>query len=898
MKAKCRSFRILIPRRCIPARVSSVMRRVAVGCAMSGILLLNIYSFASAAVLHVDRNNPQCSDLGQGTAQAPYCRIGAAAAVAAAGDTVVVSAGNYNEQVVVANSGTQNAPIVFTAADGASVNIFGQEYGFRISGRSWITVNGFTISDTSKNGIFIKGSPHVTISNNHVTRSGLPINGLNYYGIKLDSATDCIISGNTVDFNTDSGIYLTNGSTRNTIDGNHISYNAQQYSRAAAGMDIRGPGNIIKNNISHHNEDSGIQLRSGGGDNLVVNNLIYRNGDHGIDVSFAPGQRIIGNTVYGNPTSGINVEGSSSYTTLANNITVDNGIRSPRKDGNINITAESAVGTVIDHDLVWLSEPWIMIVWGNNDYMSLADFVAATGQEANGIEAEPNWIDPQNGNFRLMAGSPAIDSADSSADGAEPEDIDSNPRVDDASVPNTGTGPRTYDDRGAYEYQAANLPDNDPPTVVITTPDDDETVWGTVTVTAGASDNVGVVGVQFKLDGNDLYGADTTPPYSINWDSTEASEGAHTLAARACDAAGNCSDYDVTVLVDNSTDRIAPTGAVTAPAPGATVSGTVLVAADASDNVGVAGVQFKLGGANLGVEDTTAPYSVLWDSTLVGDGLVTLRAVARDAAGNEGVSSGVSVTVSNFVDTVSPEVSITAPTDGATVSGTVTVSSVASDNVGVVGVQFKLDGVNLGAEDTASPYSVSWNTLSAGDGESSLTAVARDAAGNTRESLAVTVTVDNGTSLLTFNSVADASILSSYPTTNYGTSTTLLVDNSPLTRFLIRFSVAGIGAQSVASAKLRLYCANGSNRGGDFYETADDWSEGTVTWNNAPAAGSSAVASLGPVTKKTWVEVDVTPLIAGDGTYSLLVSSPSSDGADYNSRERVGFEPQLVLMLQ
>jgi hypothetical protein len=323
-----------------------------------------------------------------------------------------------------------------------------------------------------------------------------------------------------------------------------------------------------------------------------------------------------------------------------------------------------------------------------------------------------------------------------------------------------------------------------------------------------------------------------------------------------------------------------------------------LVAADASDNVGVAGVQFKLGGVNLGVEDTTAPYSVLWDSTLVGDGLVTLTAVARDAAGNEGVSIEVSVTVSNFVDTVSPEVSITAPTDGATVSGTVTVSAVASDNVGVVGVQFKLDGVNLGAEDTAAPYSVSWNTLSAGDGESSLTAVARDAAGNTRESAAVTVTVDNGTSVLTFTSVADASILASNPTTNYGTSTTLLVDNSPLTRFLIRFAVTGIGAQSVASAKLRLYCTNGSNRGGDFYEVADDWSEGTVTWNNAPAPGSSAVASLGPVTKKTWVEVDVTPLIAGDGTYSLLVSSPSSDGADFNSKERVGFEPQLVLTLQ
>src|SRR5262249_28123429 len=59
-------------------------------------------------------------------------------------------------------------------------------------------------------------------------------------------------------------------------------------------------------------------------------------------------------------------------------------------------------------------------------------------------------------------------------------------------------------------------------------------------------------------------------------------------------------------------------------------------------------------------------------------------------------------------DTTPPTISITAPADGATVSGVVTVSANASDNIAVAGVQFKLDGVDLGAEATASPYSVSW----------------------------------------------------------------------------------------------------------------------------------------------------------------------------------------------
>jgi hypothetical protein len=94
-------------------------------------------------------------------------------------------------------------------------------------------------------------------------------------------------------------------------------------------------------------------------------------------------------------------------------------------------------------------------------------------------------------------------------------------------------------------------------------------------------------------------------------------------------------------------------------------------------------------------------------------------------------------------DTTAPTVSLTAPAGGATVSGTVTVSATAGDNVGVAGVQFKLDGVNLGTEDTTSPYSVSWDTTAATNGSHTLTAEARDAAGNSAPSSSVTVTVSN-----------------------------------------------------------------------------------------------------------------------------------------------------------
>src|SRR3989475_5467196 len=95
-----------------------------------------------------------------------------------------------------------------------------------------------------------------------------------------------------------------------------------------------------------------------------------------------------------------------------------------------------------------------------------------------------------------------------------------------------------------------------------------------------------------------------------------------------------------------------------------------------------------------------------------------------------GIESGFSNEVSIAIaDVTPPTVSMTAPAAGVTVAGTVTVSANASDNVGVAGVQFKLDGANLGAEVTTAPYTLSWNTATASNGAHTLTAVTRDAAG-------------------------------------------------------------------------------------------------------------------------------------------------------------------------
>src|SRR5262249_19788423 len=202
-------------------------------------------------------------------------------------------------------------------------------------------------------------------------------------------------------------------------------------------------------------------------------------------------------------------------------------------------------------------------------------------------------------------------------------------------------------------------------------------------------------------------------------------------------------DMNAPIGSGNPSDTTPPTVSVTAPADGSSVSGTVTVSATASDNVAVSGVQFLLDGANLGAEDTTSPYSISWDTSAL-SGSHTLSAVARDTSGNTATSAVVHVSVNNS-DTTPPTVSITSPTDGATVSNTITVSANASDNVGVTGVQFFLDGNAPGNEDTSSPYSVSWDTTTAANGTHTLTARARDAANNATTSTSVSVTASNAT---------------------------------------------------------------------------------------------------------------------------------------------------------
>ncbi|MFA6493850.1 MAG: Ig-like domain-containing protein [Candidatus Paceibacterota bacterium] len=324
---------------------------------------------------------------------------------------------------------------------------------------------------------------------------------------------------------------------------------------------------------------------------------------------------------------------------------------------------------------------------------------------------------------------------------------------------------------------ATTTPDTTLPSVSVTYPVNGATVSGTTTVTATATDNVSLAGVRFLHNDLPLGAEDTAAPYEVVWNTASSANGVHSLKAIARDTAGNIATSSaISVTVNNATstatttDTTVPNISLTAPIEGATVSGSTTLSALATDNVGVAGVKFYLSsGSLIGTEDTTQPFSVIWNSSSVSNGEHTILAVARDAAGNVATSSERTITVNNATstaDTIAPTIAITSPTTGATVYGTTTISATTTDNVGVAGVKMMVDGTMLGTEMTVAPFDIVWNTTGVANGAHSLTAIARDAAGNVATSSAVSVTVNNATSTATTTDTVAPTISITSPANN------------------------------------------------------------------------------------------------------------------------------------
>jgi hypothetical protein len=306
------------------------------------------------------------------------------------------------------------------------------------------------------------------------------------------------------------------------------------------------------------------------------------------------------------------------------------------------------------------------------------------------------------------------------------------------------------DGESMYSNEACAAPGLPALAVALTAPSSGATVDGTVSIVASAS--AGATRIDLLLDGA-LVGAYTGTSASYSWDTTTTADGAHRWTARAYDGSGvsvTSSAVDVTVSnaaapaddstapPDSSAGGAGPAPGVsvqiTAPASGATVDGTVSVTATASGNV--SRVALLLDGARVGTyRGTTATYS--WKTTKTRNGPHRWTARAYDASARTWVDSApVDVTVENVVS-----VQLTAPSPGATVEGTVTVSAVASGNVSRV--VLVLDGRRVTGS-WGTTHSYAWKTVQSPNGVHRWIALAFNRSTRQwQESAPVDVTVNN-----------------------------------------------------------------------------------------------------------------------------------------------------------
>jgi hypothetical protein len=298
----------------------------------------------------------------------------------------------------------------------------------------------------------------------------------------------------------------------------------------------------------------------------------------------------------------------------------------------------------------------------------------------------------------------------------------------------------------------------------------------------------------------------------------------------------------------------------------------------------------------------TGATGVSFNGTSVGAGNFTVVSDAKiTATVPQGATTGqISVTTPGGTGTSSTAFTVS-PSPQPTISG-------FSPPSGPVGTSVTINGSGFtGTTD------VMFNGTSVGSGNftvnSDIQITATVPQGATTGQISVTTPGGTATSstdftvtlltTLTFGPDADTFVRADNPTAHPGTKTSLTVDNAPIKHGLLRFTVSGVGSGTIQSVKLRLFCLDTADNGGDFYRVSDNsWPEKTVNWNSRPTADLTSLASLGAVTANTWYEVDLSSLVTGDGTYSIQIASTSSNGADYSTKEgAAGFAPQLVVAL-
>ena len=452
---------------------------------------------------------------------------------------------------------------------------------------------------------------------------------------------------------------------------------------------------------------------------------------------------------------------------------------------------------------------------------------------------------------------------------------------------------------------------DDAPAAAVTNPVDLSTVSGSVTVQVDATDTEDVAGsltVEVSIDGGAFTAAawnGATSRYELVWDTTLETDGAHTVDARATDSKAQTTNAtQVSVTVDNVVDE--PVVAITNPLDAGTVSGSVTIQVDATDDidpVGSLAVEVSIdGGAFTAAawNGATSRYELAWDTTLETEATHTVDARATDAGLNVGNAAQVGVTVDNDD---APAAAVTNPVDLSTVSGSVTVQVDATDTEDVAGsltVEVSIDGGAFTAaawNGATSRYELVWDTTLETDGAHTVDARATDSKAQTTNATQVSVTVDN---------VVDEPVVAITNPLDAGTvsgSVTIQVDATddidPVGSLAVEVSIDG-GAFTAAAwngATSRYELAWDTTLETEATHTVDARATDaglnvgnaaqvgvTVDNDDAPAAAVTNPVDLSTVSGSVTVQVDATDTedVAGSLTVEVSIDGGAFTAAAWN----------------
>ena len=255
-----------------------------------------------------------------------------------------------------------------------------------------------------------------------------------------------------------------------------------------------------------------------------------------------------------------------------------------------------------------------------------------------------------------------------------------------------------YDVRGrsASQQISVNIKNtDDPPSVTITSPQNNATVGGNVTIQASATDDRGIQKVEFYID-NEKKFTDMGSPYSWVWDTSNYSVGQHTIKVIAYDTSGKTASSEITVNVSHDvvTDN-PPYVSITSPQNGSTVSGEITIQISATDDIGISKVELYIG-SNKIADLTSSPYRYNLNTSSYPNGTYTLKAVAYDTT-NQTAQDQITITISNSTppppqqqDSI-PQITINSPQQNAIVSNTLTLDLTVSDDKGISKIEVYLN---------------------------------------------------------------------------------------------------------------------------------------------------------------------------------------------------------------